>query len=233
MKRIANLIQTKLPSYKEYAFNAYNMPYNHQWWENKYDSWDKSLPNTPFASLRDQYGSVPFTRHMIIDLFRQKKCYDGFLCAMVWGNIGTNLGGQKCFTSVFDINNKQKINVAIHNIINLLQQGNIQQAYQSLLNGGTNKIVGVREPFFTKLLYFAGESICDINPQPLIFDRVMHEVYNKFKNDTNSQYSQGFVNVYIDYCTKMEKLRELLFLPTAGHVEALLFCPGIRNYIFH
>ena len=37
MERIANLIQTKLPNYKECAFYAYNMPYNHQWWEKKYE----------------------------------------------------------------------------------------------------------------------------------------------------------------------------------------------------
>ena len=235
MKRIAYLIQTKLPNYKEYAFYAYNMPYNHQWWEEKYIRWDKLLAQTPFTSLRNQCGSVPLTRQMIIDMFRQKKYYDGFLCAMVWGNIGTNLGGQKCFTSVFDINNKQKIDADIHNVISLLQQGYIQQAYQSLQSSGANKIGRIGEAFFTKLLYFSGAAINNpiLYPSPIIFDRIMHDVYDTIVHIIGYQSPHGATARYMDYCSKMEELRNLLILPTSGHVEALLFCPGIRNYIFH
>ena len=230
MKRIANLIQTKLPNYEAYAFCAYNMPYNHQWNETKYTNWSNG---TSFTNLKDQYSSVPLNRQMIIDLFKMGYYYDAFLCAMIWGNIGTNLGGQKSFSNVFCTTNKAQVEQSVINVISLLRNRNVPQAYQSLLIGGTNKIAGIRESFFTKLLYFAGESICGLNPQPLIFDSVMHGVYNKILNITRSLSPHGFVNVYMDYCTKMEKLRELLFLPTAGHVEALLFCPGIRHYIFH
>lgn len=230
MKQIAYLIQTKLPNYKEYAFCAYNMPYNHLWEETKYMNWSNG---TSFINLKAQYSNVPLNRQMIIDLFRIGKYYDGFLCAMVWGNIGTNLGGKKCFNNVFSTTNKTVIEKKIINVISLLQNGNITQAYQSLLSGGKNKIAGIREAFFTKLLYFAGGSICGLTPQPLIFDSVMQGLYKNFPNNNGSQPSRRLVNVYIDYCTKMEELRKLFFLPTAGHVEALLFCSGIRDYIFH
>lgn len=232
MKRIANLIQTKLPNYKDFAICAYNMPYNHQWWENKYIRWEKSLIKTPFTNLRNSYATLPLNRQMIMDLFRNDNYYDAFLCAMIWGNIGANLSGQKCFTSVFCKDNKADIEQHLSNVIDLLQKKEVVQAYQSLLWGGTNKIDGVGESFFTKLLYFAGGSICDLNPQPLIYDSVMHEVYKKFQNKIGFQTPQGFVNEYMDYCTKMDELRNLLSLPTAGHVEALLFMPGIREYVF-
>lgn len=230
MERIANLIQTKLPNYQEFALCAYNMPYSHQWWENKYSNWANG---TSFKGLKDNYSNLPLNRQMIMDLFQKGNYYDGFLCAMIWGNIGANLSGKKCFTYVFSKANKSKIEPKVINVIELLQNRNIDRAYLSLSNGGVNKIDGVGESFFTKLLYFAGGSICGLNPQPLIYDSVMHEVYKEFQKIIGFQTPQGYVNEYMDYCTKMDELRNLLSLPTAGHVEALLFCPGISNYIFH
>ena len=230
MKRIANLIQTKLPNYKDFALCAYNMPYNHQWYETKYNNWAEG---TSFQKLKDHYSSLPLNRQMIMDLFQKGNYYDGFLCAMIWGNIGANLSGKECFTSVFNEANKSKIEQHLINVIDLLQNKDVVQAYLSLSNGGVNKIDGVGESFFTKLLYFAGGSICDLNPQPLIYDRVMHGVYKEFQHKIGFQTPQGYVNEYMDYCTKMDELRNLLSLPTAGHVEALLFSPGISNYIFH
>jgi|GEM_PF-4667014 len=229
MERIANLIQTKLPNYKEFALCAYSMPYNHQWKEKKYSNWSNG---TSFPNLKDKYSNLPLNRQMIMDLFKNGNYYDGFLCAMIWGNIGANLSGQKCFTSIFCEGNKAEIEQRLTNIIGLLQNKDVAQAYLSLLNGGANKIDGIGESFFTKLLYFAGGSICDLNPKPLIYDSVMHGVYNEFQNKIGFKLPQGYVNEYMDYCTKMEELSNLLSLPTAGHVEALLFCPGISSYIF-
>lgn len=229
MKQIANLIQTKLPNYQAFALCAYNMPYNHQWNETKYNNWAEG---TLFQKLKDKYSSLPLNRQMIMDLFQDGNYYDGFLCAMIWGNIGANLSGKKCFTFVFGEDNKAQIEPKVISVIDLLLNKDVAQAYQSLLWGGTNKIDGIGDSFFTKLLYFAGGSICDLNPQPLIYDSVMHEVYSKFHKITGFQPPQGYVNEYMDYCTKMDELRNWLSLPTAGHVEALLFCPGISNYIF-
>ena len=43
-----------------------------------------------FEALKKKYGSFPLTRDMIIDLFRQDKYFDGFLCAMVWDYLDTS-----------------------------------------------------------------------------------------------------------------------------------------------
>ena len=223
------MIQTKLPNYKDFALCAYSMPYNHQWYETKYNNWAEG---TSFQKLKDKYSSLPLNRQMIMDLFKNGNYYDAFLCAMIWGNIGANRIGKRCFSFVFREDNKADIEQHLNNVIDLLQNKDVAQAYQSLLWGGTNKIAGVGESFYTKLLYFAGGSICGLNPQPLIYDSVMHEVYKEFQKIIGFQTPQGNVNEYMDYCTKMEELRKLLSLPTAGHVEALLFVPGIGSYIF-
>lgn len=175
--------------------------------------------NTEFKTIKGKYGNTPLTRDFIIDLFNSGKYYEGFLCAMVWGNIGTYQGGSKRFESVFNANNKNKIN----NVVNKVQNGYIDKAYCSLCKGGENYIAGLGEAFFTKLLYFAGMTNVTLTPKPLIFDRNMKDIYKQLLSFIGASMPKGELNRYLDYCEKMEELRYLLKLPTAGHVEALLF----------
>ena len=228
MQQVANLIQTQLPNYASIADFEFNELYNHQWNESRYINWDKNQNNHPFYKLKKRYGKVPLTRTMIIDLFKSGNYQDGFLCAMIWGGIGVH-NRNNTLNSIFSGKAQQCVNAAV----SLLQQGKIQNAYNSLLKG-VNHIKYVGESFFTKLLYFAGASITNppLNPQPLIFDNVLKGVYGKILILINTTKPKGLVNQYIDYCNKMEQLRSLLNLPTAGHVEALLFSPGIRAYLF-
>lgn len=225
MNQVANLIQTKLPNYACIADCEFNKLYNHQWNESRYINWDMNQNNRPFDSLKNRYVKVPLTRTMIIDLFKSGNYQDGFLCAMIWGGIGVH-NRNSTLDSIFS----GKAQQCVKGAISLLQQGKIQDAYNSLLDGD-NYIEYIGESFFTKLLYFAGASITNpsLNPLPLIFDNVLKGIYGKIKGYAPKN---NDVATYLSYCSDMETLRQLLNLPTAGHVEALLFSPGIQAYFF-
>ena len=168
---------------------------------------------------------------MIINLFQQGNYYEGFLCAMIWGNIGTNRNGKKIFQYVFNVSNQNTIVNAVQQVIPLLQNNNLLSAY-NFLNNNSTKIPWIGESFFTKLLYFAGANINNLPIKPLIFDKNMHVVYDKIITILGAKRTRGAAHQYIDYCEKMDQLSKLLNVPTAGHLEAFLFCPGIRAYIF-
>lgn len=230
MKQIADLINTKIPNYAYFALCAFDVPYNHLWNDKKYLNWSKSK-ECEFTRLKNQYSASPLTRTMIIDLFAKGKLYDGFLCTMIWGHIGANPNGKTIFQYVFDIANKNLITATIQSVIQLLQKNDLPKAY-CLLNNKPTKIYGLGESFFTKLLYFAGASMGNLSPEPLIFDNNMRMAYYQMMCVLNAPVHSNTMNRYIDYCEKMEQLRKLLNLPTAGHLEAFLFCPGIRAIIF-
>ena len=224
MKAIAQLIKTSLPDYEKKAEEAYNRPLNHLWNKEMY------IGNPAFEKLKNNYMDKDLTRDRIFELFREKKYYDGFLCAMVWGNIGTYRGGEKHFTDVFNAN-QQNIEDKIESVINILQAKNIKEAYYSLCYKHDNKIDGIAESFFTKLLYFASADISGLPFQPLIYDKKMAKIYEKilYRLGTGQKPTIGYNN-YANYCYTIEKLNQELKLKNAGYLEALLFQYG--NKIF-
>ena len=217
MKRVAALIQNKYPNYQELAKGMYNNNYD--------DKWEKPMykGNSVFEELKKKYGHLSLTRNMIVDLFKQGKYFDGFLCAMVWGNMGTYRGGKKRFQSVFDNSNKNKID----NVVAMLMNGDIENAYISLCDKNENGIIGLGVSFFTKLLYFAGASINNLPFQPLIYDRIMSQRYTRILSIIGENKPRGEYDRYKDYCEKIEELRKLLKLQSVGQVEALLFTYAI------
>lgn len=222
MERIATIIKTKFPNYAKLANEAFDIDYGDKWNKPMYQG------NEEFKRIKQMYGNLPLTRDVIIfDLFKQGKYFDGFLCAMVWGNIGTYQGGWQRFEDIFNESNKEKIN----RVVELVRSGDVEKAYLSLCdktqNG--NGIKGLGEAFFTKLLYFAGMSRIAMKPKPLIFDRNIRIAYNNILSILGEKPHKGAFNRYWDYCTKMDELCFLLKLPTAGHVEALLFKQEIRD----
>ena len=219
MERIATIIKTKDSNYVNSANEAFDIKYNSKWEKDMYQS------NKEFQRIKGLYGNLPLTRDMIIDLFKQGKYFDGFLCAMVWGNIGTYQGGRQRFEDIFNESNKEKIN----RVVELVRSGDVEKAYLSLCDKTQNGIKGLGEAFFTKLLYFAGMTRIVMKPKPLIFDRNIRIAYNNILSILNEPPQKGAFKRYWDYCTKMEDLRFLLNLPTAGHVEALLFKQEIRD----
>lgn len=228
MEKFTNLVIQNFPNYKELAKEAFERNYNHQWERPMYQG------NASFERLREKYGIMPLTRQMIIDLFKAKHYYEGFLCAMVWGNIGTYQNGRQRFESVFDDNNKEIICLRLERVIDLLENGDLNTAYSSLLDSNQengNAISGVGESFFTKLLYFAGANCDCLAIKPLIFDNNIKIFYRRLLNMLNEGSPRGALNRYIDYCSKMDVAARLLGLQHSGYVEALLFRPDLRAFI--
>lgn len=228
MKGFTDLIKKNFPNYKELAKEAFDRDYDHQWERPMYQD------NTTFKELKNKYGNKHLTRQLIIDLFKDKKYYEGFLCAMVWGNIGTYQNGRQRFESVFNKNNEKEISDKIDSVIKLLNEGDIENSYLSLFDKNPEKgnaINGVGEAFFTKLLYFSGASIEKLNIKPLIYDNNIRIFYYNLLNKLNESRPRGAFNRYIDYCTKMDIAKEMLELPNSGYVEALLFRKDIRAFI--
>ena len=217
MKRVSELIKRSCPSYQDLSKDVYAYNYDNKWDKPMYKG------NAVFEELKKKYGHQSLTRDMIINLFKQGKYFDGFLCAMVWGNMGTYMGGKKRFESVFDNSNKDKID----NVVALLKNGDIENAYTSLCNKEQNGIRGLGMSFFTKLLYFAGASINNLPFQPLIYDRIMDQRYTRILSIIGKNKPRGEYNRYKDYCKRMEELRKLLDLQSVGQVEALLFTHAI------
>ena len=228
MERFTNLVIQNFPNYKELAKEAFERNYNHQWERPMYQV------NASFERLKGKYGNMPLTRKVIIELFRAKHYYEGFLCAMVWGNIGTYQNGRQRFESVFDDNNKEVISLKLERVINLLEIGDFNTAYCSLFDSNQengNAISGVGESFFTKLLYFAGANCNRLAIKPLIFDNNIKVFYKRLLNMLNERTPRGAFNRYIDYCSKMDAAARLLGLQNSGYVEALLFRPDIRAFM--
>lgn len=225
MKSISELIKERL-IIQNLAERLYCKDYGYLWKKGLYQG------NDSFEALKMKYGSIPLTRQMIINLFAEGNYYDGFMCAMIWGGIGNNIKGKAIFNSVFSKTNKKEIVDKLKRVIRILQNGDVKTAYSTLQYSGENKIEGIGESFFTKLLYFAGAKMDSLPIKPLIYDHIMDEAYNDILILTKSKIPNDPFERYEDYCQKMDELCYLLNLPTSGHVEALLFCPGIRDAIF-
>lgn len=219
----AELIKANIPDYRKEAEIKFNHEFTKLWDSKKYDKANCAS----YKLLKEKYRNEVLNRRMIINLFKNEETYyDGFLCAMIWGKIGSyNI---EWFKRVFneENDNKQKV----RNVMNLLKEGKLYDAYDRL-SKGSGKIDGVNEAFFTKLLYFAGTAICENNQsqlpfQPLIFDSIMKGVYVRMsKFIIGSQIPEDSYEQYEDYCKIMGKLNEYLGLDTSGYVEALLFRP--------
>ena len=231
MITIVELISKRL-SLQNFAEGLYELSYNHLWGRKMYNE------NDVFNQLRKKYNETTLNRQLIVNLFKEENYYDGFLCAMVWGGIGSNMKGKDIFNSVFSEENQTRICKKIEKVVQILKdeskasEERIRMAYLSLSDKNMNGIEGIGESFFTKILYFAGAGIDSLSLKPLIYDRHMREAYQKLTKQLGSQETEKPVEQYIDYCYKLEELRKQLKLPSAGHVEALLFQPTIRRVIF-
>ena len=232
MKTTADLIREKL-SLQNFAEGLYELSYNSLWYRKMYNE------NDVFKQLKNKYKDISLNRQMIINLFKEGNYYDGFLCAMVWGGIGSNVKGKEIFNSVFSKKNQAGISKKIEHIVQILKDVSKEPkerviiAYLSLTDKTENGIEGIGESFYTKILYFAGAGIDSLTLKPLIFDRHMRDVYKKLTNKSDLQeIGKPAEQQYVDFCCKMEELRKQLNLSSAGHVEALLFQPTIRQVIF-
>ncbi len=232
---ITEKIKENFKNYDELADVAYDMDYSRLWNRNMYQG------NVVFDRLKEKYNikENPLNRAFIINLFKQDKVYDAFLCAMVWGKIGLNVNSKKVFNSVFNEINKQNLESKLKNVVDYLKSNDVKNAYESLLNygdnpkdiKGKNKIDGVDVSFFTKLLYFAGSSIEGLSVKPLIYDSQLEALYYKILSMERRTKPRGSYNRYKDYCDLFEQARIELGLKTSGHLEALLFTNTVKDWV--
>ena len=100
--RLEEEIKKSFPNYKDLADCCFNR---------SHDLWERPMyqKNSVFVKLKEKHGqenSKVTTRSQIIELFKKEEYYDGYLCALVWGNIGTFQNGRKNFNNAFSISEK-------------------------------------------------------------------------------------------------------------------------------
>lgn len=219
-KSLADEIKSKFPNYKKLAEYDFNRCH---------DLWDRSMyQNNPvFKKVKRLYGNGykrVTTRQQIIDLFAKKKYYHGYLCALIWGNVGTYSKGKANFEKAFSISH-QRLRYLIKKFDSLLSEGKIGNTYDLICNRDT-KIKGLGVAFSTKILYFLGEAN-KYKIQPLIFDRKSVEILNWLYRDAKVTNKAKLSNQhYEDFCKIMNTLSKELDLPSAGYLEAFLFNRG-------
>ena len=214
-------IQTTFPNYRDLATAAF---------QHQHNLWEKPMyqDNPVFQTLKLKYGTgndAVTTRQQIIDLFNAGNFYDGYLCALVWGKIGTFQNGRQHFNAAFSVP-KKDVETKIKNIKNLISQNKLGDAFDSMCRGGVNNFPGVGVSFFTKLLYFVGATV-KCNVKPLILDSTSLRILNRIRADKGIiMRARQTRKDYLEFCDEMNTLSQQLLLPSAGHLEALLFNEG-------
>ena len=214
-------IKKQFPNYEALASAAFNHQHN-LWGRPMYQG------NTVFQDLKSRRGtggSAVTTRQQVIDLFNDGQYYDGYLCALVWGNIGTFQKGAEHFNSAFSVP-KVEVEKRIENIKQLISKNQIGDAFESMCKGGVNNFPGVGVSFFTKLLYFIGATV-NCNVKPLILDSISLSILNRIRADKGITKKAKQTRMdYLEFCDEMNTLSQQLSLPSAGHLEAFLFNDG-------
>ena len=224
MANIDEEIRTQFPNYTTLS----SMDFNRE-----HDLWERRMyqGNPVFQTLKLTYGDATkgkvTTRQQIIDLFAAGKYYDGYLCALVWGNIGTYQGGRARFEAAFSTP-RNDLETRIANIKALIEENKLEEAFCSMFPGGDNNLPGLGVSFFTKILYFVGATV-NCNIKPLIFDITSLKILNRLYRDAGAQKkARQTKKHYVWFCTKMKELSDSahMDLPTPGHLEAFLFNSG-------
>lgn len=214
-------IKSNFPNYVDLAYCCF---------DRAHDLWGRPMyqGNPVFVGLKEKHGkdnSKVTTRSQIIELFKKGEFYDGYLCALVWGNIGTYQNGRANFTDAFSIS-EDDCNRIITNLKQIISEDNIRDAFISMCHGKDNCIPGLGVSFFTKILYFVGATL-ENHTKPLIFDSMSLRILNRIYKDAGIQrQARQTTQCYIDFCREMDSITKALDLPTPGHLEAFLFNCG-------
>lgn len=225
-------------NYVQKAQDAYNIEIN-QWSNPLYNN----SRNGVFDELKKKYENKVKCRKDLIKLYKKidikidskvenknndQAIYDAFLCAMVWGKIG--LISKKQFFDVFDKTKKYEIITKLKAVNNFFKEKSVNciiDAFKSMASNGDNKITSVDTSYFTKYLYFLGETIWDNNEiRPLIYDGIMQNAYKAIlitEDDMITKKTYSGVKDYEDYLTIMQRISVELKLTNSGYLEALLF----------
>lgn len=178
--------------------------------------------NEVFINLKNEYSTVT-TRRQIIDLFKEGKFHEGYLCTLVWGNIGLNVNARTVFNDAFGVD-KESVVKRLSRVKEYLENGDIKKCCNYLCRG-EGHFPGVGVSFFTKLMYFIGEAYQIPNDvRPLIYDDRSRQILQAIWNEQGvSRKATSGVGCYLAFNELMAKLSKELHLQSAGHLEALFF----------
>ena len=149
----------------------------------------------------------PIQRNDVINLFKEDKMYLGFISAMIWGGINSSRPKEQGKFETIDFYRLLKMNrVKIEEIINKVEifliQDKIKECFKYLKKDG--KINGIDYPYFTKLMYFLGQSNIKIKTKPLIFDKWTSNAYLALLINSNNH--KKIINFYTGRVDKTHKL---------------------------
>ena len=202
-----------------------------------------------FFNTFPNWKKSPIQRNDVIGLFKKNKKYLGFISAMIWGGINSSRPKEKGnfetidFVRLLSIKRKE-IEIIIQNVEEYLIKGQIKECFLYLKKDG--KIKGIDYPYFTKLMYFIGQSNNKIKIKPLIFDKWTSNAYmallinsnniiklNKFYTGRidNENNLVGIRNqlqdVYFDYVLDMQKWSSQIGI-TPSKLEEFIFGTSLK-----
>ncbi len=181
------------------------------------DSWLESIPSQS-GFLKSLYarnlGSLDrnLVRNVLHTQAQNKDYLSGFIAVMIWGYAGDKRGASRIKKIFSDVS----LATSLETTYDLLQSGNIREAYEQFVRNGPK---GIGPAFGTKYLYFAAPK--NLNTKPLILDRLISvglEKWSDFKiNSLNAS-----TDDYIYYLNYMKESGSKLNIG-ADNLELVLF----------
>ena len=211
------------------------------------------LSNSDYSLSLEKVDNQAINRERLIEIFNSSNydLYDGFILSMLWGGINhtrPRIAGDKKTTNLYlSISlGRQVINKKLQEIERLLNDGSTEEAFRSMMCNNQNKIPGISISYFTKLLFFIGQTI-DMKVKPLIYDkwtRAIHVLIMLEEGEgelLNSFYSKSSLKrlvlkhdliacrrgmepaAYMDYIQRMNRISDEFKIYDSGKLEAYLF----------
>jgi len=164
--------------------------------------------------------------------------YKAFIATILWGGKHSSNPNENRYFSELVKEDKDNISSKILDVYNILTSSNksdvdkIKDAYNSFQDDKRNKIRGLGDAYFTKILYFMTKEM-KLSPQPLILDSWMKAIhYDLLYDDGRKQtkfykWSGGDVpktmpDAYVDYCSRLELLANKIDT-TSDQLELYLY----------
>ena len=202
-----------------------------------------------FFNTFPKWKEHPIQRNDVVSLFKKNKKYLGFISAMIWGGINSSRPKEKGNFETIDFYRllsvkRSKIEHIIQSVEEYLIKGEVKECFLYLKKDG--KINGIDYPYFTKLMYFIGQSNDKIKIKPLIFDKWTSNAYmallinsnnfiklNKFytgriDKDKNIVGIRNHIQeVYFDYILDMQKWSSQIGI-TSSKLEEFIFGTSLK-----
>jgi hypothetical protein len=124
--------------------------------------------------------SKSIQREDVLKIFAEKKYYLGFITAMLWGGINATRPKEKNKQETIDLyillkEDQKKIETIIEQVKKYIQKNELEKCFNYLSKDG--KIKGIGSAYFTKLMYFIGQSEEKVKIKPLILDKWTSNAY--------------------------------------------------------